>query len=275
MNDRKIEPAAGACPQRCRRKARSYVALLAMALMVSMPFGSANAVVFHDVIHTIQNIFTQLWTESKDAAQYSWDKAEQARHLAQMVKEYEAQLSGIVNFMDASMSMGADFKERSASDVAKIAANRCPGSKGMPSLSELWRSFIPDPSKDIEEQQLELCQRIVMAESERYNEQVRMLKRIVDNSKQLERLARQREAMGAGANPGELDSNSNDIERFTARASMDMQYAQTVMTAYDGYIASLQTSQQELAMQAMRGERKPWGTVVQGATLKGALEAQQ
>jgi hypothetical protein len=261
-------------PQR-RRKAKKHVTLLALALAVSMPLGSANAVVFHDVIHTIQNIFTQLWTESKDAAQYSWDKAEQARHLAQMVKEYEAQLSGIVNFMDASMRMGADFKERSSADIAKIAADRCPGSKGMPTLSDLWKSFVPDPGGDIEEQQLELCQRIVLAESERYNEQVRMLRRIVDNSRQLERLARQREAMGSGGNPGELASNSNDIERFTARASMDMQYTQTVMTTYDGYIASLQKSQQDLAMQAMRGQRKPWGTVIQGATLKGALEAQQ
>lgn len=275
MNDMKVDRATGMGAPRRRCRAGKQAMLLAMALAFAAPFGSANAVVFHDVIHTIQNIFTQLWTESKDAAQYSWDKAEQARHLAQMVKEYEAQLSGIVNFMDASMSMDADFKERSSADIAKIAASRCPGSKGMPTLSELWQSFIPDPFKDIEEQQLKLCQRIVLAESERYNEQVRMLKRIVDNSKQLERLARQREAMGSGANPGELSSNSNDIERFTARASMDMQYAQTVMTAYDGYIASLQTSQQALAMQAMRGERKPWGTVVQGAVLKSALEAQQ
>ena len=251
------------------------MAAIFMALAVALPVGSANAFVFHDVVHTIQNIFTQLWTESKDAAQYSWDKAEQARHLAQMVKQYQAQLSGMVNFMDASMDMGADFKERSLADIAKITQARCPGSDGASSLSDLWTSFVPDPSKDIQEQQIKLCQRIVLAESERYNEQVRMLKRIVENSKQLERLARQREALGSGGNPGELASNSNDIERFTARASMDMQYTQTVMTAYDGYIVSLETSQQELAMQAMRGERKPWGSVVQGAVLKGALEIQE
>jgi hypothetical protein len=255
--------------------ARRKASLLAAVLATILPVGSANAFVFHDVVHTIQNILTQVWAESKDAAQYSWDKAEQARHLAQMVKDYEAKLSSMANFMDDSMKMGADFKERSADDIARITKERCPGARGTASLSSLWKSFVPNMSGDIAEQQLEICMRIVMAESERYNEQVRMLKRIVENSKQLERLAKVREGMGAGATAGELSSNSNDIERFTARGSMDMQYTQTVLIAYDGYIASLQKDQQYLARQAMRGKGSPWGSVVQGAVLKGALEIQE
>lgn len=254
---------------------RRRTVLLGLVMAFVLPVGGANATVVHDAIHMIQNVFTQLWTEAKDAAQYSWDKAEQARHLAQMVKELESQMSGMANFTDASMAMGSDFKERSVEDIAKITIARCPGSGGTPNLSDLWKSFIPNMSGNIEEQQLELCERIVLAESERYNEQVRMLKRIVDSSNELGKLGKLREAIGAGGTQGEMTTNSNDIERFTARASMDMQYSQTVLTAYDGYIASLKTDQQTLALQAMRGERKPWGSVVQGAALKTALKVQE
>jgi len=270
-----INRIAGGKVRSNRSRSSKRAALLAMVLAMILPVGSANAVVFHDFIHTLQNIFTQLWTESKDAAQYSWEKSEQARHLAQMVKDYEAKLSSMVNFMDGSMKMGAGFEERTADDIARLTRERCPGAAGTASLSSLWKSFVPDMSGDIAEQQLEICMRIVMAESERYNEQVRMLKRIVAESGKLERLAKAREAMGSGATPGQLTSNSNDIQRFTARGSMDMQYTQTVLTAYDGYIASLQKDQQYLAQRAMRGESKPWGSVVQGAVLKGALEIQQ
>ena len=251
--------------------------LLATALAFSLSAGGAGAtgVPVVDAAHTIQNVFTQLWVEAKAAAQYGWDQTEQARHLAQMVKQYQAQLSGAANFMDVSMTMGSDFKERSAEDIARITIARCPGSAGTPDLSELWKAFIPDMSGNIKEQQLKLCQRIVLAESERYNEQVRMLVRVVDSSSELGRLGAQRQAMGSEGTKGEMTANSNDIERLMARSSMDMQYTQTVLTAYDGYIASLQTDQRTLALQAMRGERKPWGSVVQGAVLKTALKIQE
>jgi len=273
MDIKKIAPVNGKSTGSA--KAGRKAALLAALLAAVLPVGSANAFVFHDVVHTIQNIFTQLWAEAKDAAQYSWDKAEQARHLAQMVKEYEAKLSSMANFMDASMKMGAGFKERSTADIARITRDRCPGASDTPSLSSLWKPFIPDMSGDIAEQQLEICMRIVLAESERYNEQVRMLERIMEESGKLERLARAREAMGAGATSGEITSNSNDIERFVARGSMDMQYTQTVLVAYDGYIASLRKDQQYLAQKAMRGENRVFGSVVQGAVLKAALKIQE
>jgi len=274
MDIKRIAPVNGEFKGR-PAKAGKKAALLGALLAAILPVGSANAFVFHDVVHTLQNIFTQLWTESKDAAQYSWDKAEQARHLAQMVKEYEAKLSSMANFMDGSMKMGAGFKQRSAADIAKITRDRCPGASGTPSLSSLWKPFIPNMSGNIAEQQLEICMRIVLAESERYNEQVRMLERIVEESGKLERLAKVRETMGAGATSGEMASNSNDIERFAARGSMDMQYTQTVLAAYDGYIASLQKDQQYLAQQAMRGKGSVFGSVVQGAVLKGALKIQE
>src|SRR3546814_3269219 len=44
---------------------------------------------------------------------------------------------------------------------------------------------------------------------------------------------------------------------------MDMDYFRTAMITYDGFIASLRSDQQDLALAAMRGKRTPWGSVAQ------------
>ena len=245
-----------------------------MGAMLALSTGSADAVVFHDPIHTIQNVITQLWSEAQNAAKWGQDYAKQIQQTKQQLEDWQDRATQAMNFMDASMKMGADFKERSPSDIARIAKDRCPGSDDSGSVADLWKPFVPDMSGDIQEQQLEICKRIVFAESERFNEQVRMLKRISQSDTDLKKLAQAR--LAVGDSQGGLATNNNDLQRFSARASMDMQYTQTVLMTYDGYIASLKTDQQALAQQAMRGKRgNVWGSVVQGAALKTALEIQE
>src|SRR3546814_13222776 len=69
-----------------------------------------------------------------------------------------------------------------------------------------------------------------------------------------------------------MTGSNNDISRLAARGSMDMDYFRIAMITYDGFIASLRSDQQDLALAAMRGKRTPWGSVAQGVTLKAALE---
>ena len=255
------------------RKLAPLAIMLGMALPAVNVQASGMPVV--DLAHTIQNIFTQLWVEGQEAVKWGQDYAEQVAQTRQMLEEYRAKISGAANFMDSAMLMGDQFQERSPDDIAKLARNRCGAGASTSAMSDLWKRFVPDMSGDIKKQQLKVCAQIVLMESERYNEQVKMLRRIRESSDELARLDQVRSSYGSDATLGDMTNSNNDISRFAARGSMDMDYFRTAMITYDGFIASLRSDQQDLALAAMRGKRVPWGSVTQGATLKAALEVQQ
>src|SRR3546814_999249 len=87
-------------------------------------------------------------------------------------------------------------------------------------MGDLWNRFVPDMSGDIKEQQLKVCAQIVLMESERYNEQVKMLKRVRRSSDELARLDQVRGSYGNDATLGDMTGSNNDISRFAARGSM-------------------------------------------------------
>src|SRR3546814_3289577 len=96
-----------------------------------------------------------------------------------------------------------------------------------------------------------------------------MLNRVRESSDNLAGLGQVRRSYGNDATLGDMTGSNNDISRFAARGSMDMDYFRIAMITYDGFIASLRSDQQDLALAAMRGKRTPWGSVAQGVTLKG------
>ncbi len=257
------------------RKNGKRLAMLGAGLAFVLPVGSASAFVFHDFVHTLQNVITQVWVEGQNAVKWGKDYAEQYKQTQQLLQEYQAKISGAASFLDSAMLMGDKFQERSPGDIEKLAQIRCGAGASTQAISDLWKRFVPDMSGDIKEQQLKICAQIVLMESERYNEQVKMLRRVRENSEELERLGRVRVSYGNDATQGNMTSNNNDISRFAARGSMDMDYFRTAMITYDGFIASLRSDQKDLALQAMRGKQSPWGSVIQGATLKAALDVQR
>jgi hypothetical protein len=236
---------------------------------------SATGIPVVDAAHTIQNVFTQLWVEGKNAIKWGQDYAEQLAQTRQLLQDYQAKISGAANFMDRAMLMDDQFQERSPDDISKLAQIRCGAGASTQAMSDLWKRFVPDMSGDIKKQQLKICAQIVLMESERYNEQVKMLKRVRESSEELERLDKVRSSYGNDATLGDMTGSNNDISRFAARGSMDMDYFRTAMITYDGFIASLRSDQKDLALQAMRGKQTPWGSVIQGATLKAALDVQR
>jgi hypothetical protein len=55
---------------------------------------------------------------------------------------------------------------------------------------------------------------------------------------------------------------------------MELDYWEAMLAGYDSYIGLLRSDQQRLALLALNGgPGDAWGTVIQGAVLKGALEA--
>jgi hypothetical protein len=259
-----------------RRLTRKVVPLaIALGMTLQATSASATGIPVVDAAHTIQNVFTQLWVEGKNAIKWGQDYAEQLAQTRQLLQDYQAKISGAANFMDRAMLMDAQFQERSPDDISKLAQIRCGAGASTQAMSDLWKRFVPDMSGDIKKQQLKICAQIVLMESERYNEQVKMLKRVRESSEELERLDKVRSSYGNDATLGDMTGSNNDISRFAARGSMDMDYFRTAMITYDGFIASLRSDQKDLALQAMRGKQTPWGSVIQGATLKAALDVQR
>lgn len=134
--------------------------------------------------------------------------------------------------------------------------------------------FRPDPNKDILEQQLDICQRIVRAENLKYNETVKYLNNLRARQRELDRIDNGRR--GVGKEQGKLQSITFDIKRYEQGSKMDMDNWQAMMMAYDSYIGQLNKYQQRLAQRALRGQQPDvLTTVVQGAVLKKVLDEQK
>ena len=86
------------------------------------------------------------------------------------------------------------------------------------------------------------------------------------------RLSRQMPSVGDSQ--GNLEANDNDVARLSAGMQMELDYWEATLAGYDSYISLLRSDQQRLALLALNGNQSDvWGTVTQGAVLKGALEA--
>lgn len=239
---------------------------LAAALLVGSVVPALPAAAFsivNDPPHTIKTVMG--WIES-----YKQD-LKQIQQWRDQLKHYEQQLVSAGKLLDRSMPMSMEFEER-ALDYGMEDKCRDPngGDGGLPSLSQLWRRLAPDMNGDIKQAQYEICQSMVMAANSRFNEQVRMIDNIQDRDRELKAIATRAQAVGTSQ--GKLESVKAELSQFLARATMDMQYSESTLVAYDGLLVSLAADQQRLAERALRGGGNPGlGSVVQGLTLKGAL----
>src|SRR3546814_18018714 len=114
-------------------------------------------------------------------------------------------------------------------------------------MGDLWNRFVPDMSGDIKEQQLKVCAQIVLMESERYNEQVKMLKRVRRSSDGLAKLDQVRGAYGNDPPLAHITDSKKYISRFAARGSMDKDYFHTAKFTYDEFLPSLLSYQHDHA----------------------------
>ena len=233
---------------------------------------SAQAVVA-DPIHTFQTLVGHMMgrleaysQRFQDASQY----AKEIQHFQNQIEHYRQQLvtaSSLAGQQGLQMTM--DFEER---PLEYGISETCPspdGASGVPRLAQLFTRTAPDLQGNITMQQHETCQKIVLAQNARFNEQVRMLKNINKRDGELRRIEQHRARVGTSQ--GELSAVDYDMSQFLARATMDMQYSQSAMVAYEGLIASLNDDQQRLARVALAGKPTTLGTITQGAALKSAL----
>lgn len=216
----------------------------------------------------IQSILNQLNTFSQrfqDSAAY----AEEAKRWYDSYQHMQQQLIKLQGFT-ASMGPMADQLAYREEDYGMVES--CRGSTGGLTLAALRQMISIDASADIQDQQRRLCERIVLAENAKYNQTVEMLGRLRTRAEEFKQIESRRAT--SGDSEGNLAANDNDIARLSAGMQMELDYWEATLAGYDSYIGLLRSDQQRLAMLALHGQRgTAWGTVTQGAVLKGALEA--
>lgn len=246
---------------------------IAAAAVALFALGQARAVtVVESGPNLVQSILNQINTyvqRGQDRVAHGLESTHRSEELAHMSQ----QLAGLRSYMDRVMPMGltqVSMQERSL-DYGVEA--KCPGVGGLTdfSINALWRKFTPRLEAEIVEQQRTVCQLIQMAQNAKYNEIVRVMNNLETRSAEVRGLSTGRQ--GVGTSEGKLEANSNDVSRFLANMTVDIQYSETAIRAYDNLIDSLSADQELLARQALNG-KKPTvlGTVSQGVTLKVALE---
>lgn len=243
--------------------------LLAVAMLFAFSSNAfSSGMPVFDGAHTIQAYLTHLMRLQQQVTTYQ----SQIQHYMQQVTHMQQQLISIGGLTDVSMPMTDNFEERDPNYGMDAA---CPGAGSM-SLSSLMSAFTLDMSGKIKEQQKEICQRIVLAKNTQYNEAVKMLKNVREQDIQIKQIAAERAA--AGTSEGKLAANDNKLAQFLARSTSSMQYSQTVITAYESYIKSLEDNQELLTKQALTGDsgdktfaETVTAKFVQGAVLEGAL----
>lgn len=199
------------------------------------------------------------YTETAQRWKDQWDHYRQQRIPLQRLQFRDA------SFVDS-------FPERA---VTYGMEESCPGRGGV--LAEIGEAFGQTPpamSGNIIDEQRKLCQRAVAAGNHRYNETVRMLKRMIQHQKDfLAGVEAQRATVGS--NQGALAANDNEVERFAARTDMEIEYWQARMQAYEAYITSLDKDRARLSRRALNGSRDAAnpivGQLVQAAALQTAL----
>lgn len=235
--------------------------LLAVMLCALPPSGArAGGVPVIDFINWIQNYLQQY--------QATTEYSEEAKRWYDTYQHMQQQLIRLKGFT-ASMGPMADQLSRRSDDYGMTTS--CRGSRGGVALSALKATIGLDLDGDIRQQQVQLCERIVLAENAKYNETVDMLQRLRERAEEFQQIERGRASVGDSQ--GDLEANDNDVARFSAGMQMELDYWEAMIAGYDSYIGLLKVDQQRLAIQAMNGPQKSWGTVIQGAALKGALEA--
>lgn len=250
----------------CARVARAGSVPIVLALLLTNSVTKAQVATAEVGPNLIQSILNQINNYTQSTQDYS-EYGLEAKRWYDKYLHMQQQLIKLQGFTASMGPMTEQFARR-AEDYAMTES--CHGSDGGLSLAALKQEFGIDLNGDIQEQQVQLCERIVLAENAKYNETVDMLKRLRKRSDELKKIEQGRS--NVGDSQGNLEANDNDVARFSAGMQMDLEYWEAMLAGYDSYIGLLRMDQQRLALRAMDGSSKPWGTVIQGAVLKAALE---
>jgi hypothetical protein len=244
--------------------------VLGLSLACSLFTGSVGA---QWIVEDPTSIFHQIQEYAQTAAR--WERTaqqyeDQLNHYTQEMDHYNQELIDLQRLNFNMTQMVNDFPIR---DDNWGVADACPGPSTGGGVSGIINSAIqkvlPAIGDNVSATQQQICEQIVTSQNRKYNTTVQLLNRLVQYQTDfMTGIESQRNS--SGTSQGALSANDNETQRFLARTTLDLQFWQTNMAAYDEYIASLKRQQGLQAKHAMSGS-DILGQVINAAALKGAL----
>ncbi len=252
------------------RTSRKAPFLTSLALACAFMAGNAGAGIPvtdvgnmpNHIVTQIQSYLNQLNTltqKGQDAAQY----AAQVKHMTQQLTDLSQVVDGF------QIKFGQEFKKKSLMDGM---SDRCGGGIGG-MISDLMSSVSLSGEEDIVQQQKMICQRIVMLENQKYNDQVDYLNAIMKDTQ--EDIKRELERARNANTNGKMDT-INTVSTINAKQMQaNFEEGKQRAVAYDQMLNALETQQKNLARIAMNGKTSIVGTIANTLILKAALKVNE
>lgn len=236
----------------------SLVAMLGMA-------SSAHAQwIVNDPAHQIQNIMTQLKDMAEKAAKYAKDYA----HYASVIQHYQQQLIKLQGML-SMVQLPASVTIQKVDENSYMVAEMCHIEGGF-SLQSLGTAIGINPNGNIIDEQRRNCVTMQRMRNRKHNETVDYLTTTLGQMQaEVSQLNTRRNMSNEN---GAVEANNNDALRQSVNIEANIQQWEARMAAYDGYIASIENTQQALARTALNGRKTTIGTVVKTVALKTALD---
>lgn len=239
-----------------------------MCIALASVFTASGAQAFTDIPHTIATKLGHGLTYGKLIKQ-----VEEAQKQLAEAKKHLAKLQG---FKNADMDMSDKLELR---DISYQMDIYCPGAGG--GVVGAIQGFLTvNANGKTKEEQKKICQNTVMARNTQYNTAVTLIKTLkIRNDEHTKIEQRRKQVTDDGGEPGAVAAVDLDFQQLLGQVTMDTEYANSVITAYDTYITTLQSTQAQLGKQALTGDSGNKTFVdnmttkfVQGVVLEGALK---
>lgn len=249
------------------RTSRKAPFLTSLALACAFMTGNAGAGIPvtdvgnmpNHIITQIQSYLNQLNTMTQKAQDYA-QYAAQVKHMTQQLTDLSQVVDGF------QIKFAQEFKKKSLTDGM---SDRCGGGIGG-MISDLMSSVSLSGDDDIVQQQKMICQRLVMLENQKYNDQVDYLNAIMKDT-QADIQSELNRARNANTN-GKMDTVMTVSTVNAKRMEANFEEGRQRAVAYDQMIDVLEKQQKNLARIAMDGKSSVIGTIANTLILKAALK---
>lgn len=252
------------------RTSRKAPFLTSLALACAFMTGNAGAgIPVTDVGNMPNHIITQIQSYLNQINTYT-SKIQDATHQARDWQHMIQQLTSLGDvFMGFQMKFAQDFQKKSLTDGM---SDRCGGGIGG-MITDLMSSVSLNPDGDIVQQQKLLCQRIVMMENSKYNDQVDALNMIMKETQA--DIDRQLQQIKTSNTNGKMDTNMATAEANQQQIMANLANIKQRAELYDAMLEVLEKQQKNLAHTAMKGKNSMIGTIVNTAILAAALKVNE
>lgn len=252
------------------RTSRKAPFLTSLALACAFMAGNASAgIPVTDVGNMPNHIITQIQSYLNQLNTYT-SKIQDGIHQGRDWQHMIQQLTDLSMIFDSfQLQFSQNFQKKSLTDGI---SDRCGGGLGG-MISDLMSSISLSGADDIIQQQKIICQRIVLLENQKFNDQVDYLNAIM-NQMQADIDKAKAQARSSNTN-GKEGTNLVMTQLSKQQQDANFELAKERAAAFDEMIGTLETQQKNLARIAMNGKTSILGTIANTAILAAALKVNE